>query len=75
MSGYWKGINPLAFVAGVICGAVIYVLLKSRLYARLEPKRRVQIGGIGLGTSGVVFGLLPCLRPDLPASYACAAFL
>jgi len=75
MSGYWDDLFPLAFVVGVISGGAIYVLLKRRLYARLEPRQRVRIGGIGLGTSGVVFGLLPGLRPDLPASFACAAFL
>lgn len=75
MSGYWNDIFPLAFAAGVICGGVMYVLFKRRLCARLEPRQRVRIGGIGLGTSGVVFGLLPGLRPDLPASFACTAFL
>ena len=77
MGGSWDdtSVFPLAFVAGAICGGVVYVLLKRRLYARLEPRQRVRIGANGLFGSALVVFVLLCIRPDLPASFACAAFL
>jgi hypothetical protein len=75
MSDRWGDISGLTFFIGLIFGGGVYVLLKRRLYRRFKPKQWTRIGGIGLGISGLAFGMLPCVLPDVPLSYACAAFL
>jgi len=75
MSGHWGAVAESAFFIGVILGDGIYFLLKRRRDARFGLRQRALIGWIGLGGSFLVSGALLCVRPDVPASSACAIFL